>query len=200
MIHSIDPRQPGLFDPYRTLFSKAAYKRIRNGWQGVFRHAILELMPVDTLSGHFNPVIGRPTKELYSMAGLVFLMEFRNWTEEEAVDAYMFDNGVGYALNLPVYERSLSTRTLERYVRHFHDDALAAGVLQDVTNRLVELLELDIRMQRKDSTHVFSQMARFGRTRMVAQDGRQGRSAGVSPAGEPGVSPGFPTVLAAGRR
>ena len=167
MIHSIDPRQPGLFDPYRTLLSQAAYKRIRNGWQGVFRHAILELMPVDAISGHFNPVLGRPTKELYSMAGLVFLMEFRNWTEEEAVEAYMFDNGVGYALNLPVYERSLSTRTLERYVRHFHEDELAAGVLQEVTQRLVELLELDLRVQRKDSTHVFSQMAQFGRTRLM---------------------------------
>lgn len=106
MIYSKDPTQKELFDPYGPVFSKLAYKRIRTGWQGVFRHAILELMPVGTLAEHFNPAQGRPTQELYSMAGLVFLMEFEDWTKEKAAEAYLFDNGVGYALNLPVHAES----------------------------------------------------------------------------------------------
>ena len=167
MTYSVDPKQTPLFDPYEPVFSDLAHKRIRGGWPGVFRHAILDLMPVDALSGHFDPALGRPTKELYSMAGLVFLMEFEDWTAEKATEAYMFDNAVGYALNLPVYQRSLSTRTLERYVRIFHEDELAARVEQEVTGRLCELLELDVRRQRADSTHVFSQMASFGRTRLM---------------------------------
>lgn len=167
MIYSVDPKQPPLLDAYEPVFSRVALNRIRTGWQGVFRHAILELMPVDALAGHFDPALGRPTKELYSLAGLVFLMEFRNWTEEEATEAYLFDNGVGYALNLPVYQRALSTRTLERYVRLFHEDDLAAGVERAVTERLCALLDQDVRQQRQDSTHVFSQMASFGRTRLM---------------------------------
>lgn len=63
--------------------------------------------------------------------------------------------------------RSLSTRTLERYARLFEDDDLAGAVEQEVTGRLCDLLELDVRQQRVDSTHVFSAMASFGRTRLM---------------------------------
>ncbi|MCX7387879.1 MAG: hypothetical protein NTX48_14540 [Planctomycetales bacterium] len=54
------------------------------GWQHVLRQAILKLMPAGKLAEYFDPQMGRPTKELYSMAGLLFIMEFRNWTHEEA--------------------------------------------------------------------------------------------------------------------
>jgi hypothetical protein len=39
----------------------------------VFRHVILELLPVAQLARHFHISLGAPTKELYSTAGLVFL-------------------------------------------------------------------------------------------------------------------------------
>ena len=39
--------------------------------------------------------------------------------------------------------------------------------MHEVTCRLVELLELDITRQRLDSTHVFCNMASFGRTRLL---------------------------------
>lgn len=47
------------------------------------------------------------------------------------------------------------------------DSELAADLLTRVTDRLVSVLELDISRQRLDSTHVFSDMASFGRTRMM---------------------------------
>ena len=42
MIHSNDPRQNRLFDPFEGVIPPAGRKIIGNGWQGVFRHAILE--------------------------------------------------------------------------------------------------------------------------------------------------------------
>jgi hypothetical protein len=36
-------------------------------------------MPADALAAHFHDVIGRPTKELYSVAGLLLIKEFMNW-------------------------------------------------------------------------------------------------------------------------
>lgn len=84
MITIKDPRQKPLFDPFEHVFSPLARKTIENGWQGVFRHVILELLPVETVAGEFHPTMGRPTKELYSMAGLVFIMEFNDWTVELA--------------------------------------------------------------------------------------------------------------------
>lgn len=168
MRHIVDPRQTRLFDPYERVFSPLAYRRIHEGWQGVFRHVILETMPVDIIGGEFSEGTGRPTKELYSVAGLVFIKEFNDWTNEQAADAYMFDLGVQYALNLdPRGQHSLSSRTLERYLAIFREQGIAAMVFDQVTAALVAALEQNVRTQRLDSTHVFSNMAVFGRTRLM---------------------------------
>ena len=74
---------------------------------------------------------------------------------------------VHYALNLEPVAQELSIRTLERYIVLFETDDLAKKVMHDVTTRLVDLLALRIDQQRLDSTHVFSDMAQFGRTRLM---------------------------------
>jgi hypothetical protein len=167
MVNIKDPRQKLLFDPFEHLFSPLAYKTIKKGWQGVFRLVILELLPAQTLAGEFHPMMGRPTKELYSVAGLIFIMEFNDWTTEQAAQAYMFNSDIWYALNLEPGLNSMSVRTIERYQEIFRDNELAKEVMQDVTARLIEILELNIVQQRLDSTHVFSNMATFGRTRLM---------------------------------
>lgn len=163
-----DPRQIELFDVFADILSPVAYRRLTSGWQHLFRRAILRRMPAGKLAEHFHPEIGRPTKELYSMAGLLFLMEFRDLTHEEAADAYMFNVDVQYALNLRPDNQSLCRRTIERYIALFRSDELAAGVMHDVTAELVTLLELDVSRQRLDSTHIESNMAKFGRIRLIA--------------------------------
>jgi len=167
MIHFVDPRQNRLFDPFDGIIPPAGRKIIGNGWQGVFRHVLLEVMPVGQLATHFSDSFGAPTKELYSMAGLVFLADFFGWTNQEAAEAYIFRSDVQYALNLEP-GASVSTRTIERYQTLFRDHDLAARVFEDVTDRLVRALDLDVSRQRLDSTHVFSHMATFGRTKLMA--------------------------------
>jgi len=167
MQHFNDPRQSRLFDVYEGILSPLAYKQLLGGWQHVFRETILRLMPVDTVKGHFDPVIGQPTKELYSMCGLVFIMEFKDWSAEEAAQAYMFHADIQYALNLAPENQSLSSRTVERYKKLIVEDDLAGRIMKEITAALVEKLQLNIKTQRLDSTHVFSDMAQFGRTRMM---------------------------------
>lgn len=167
MQRMVDPRQTCLFDPYAPILTASNRRLLEENWPGVFRHVILELMPVDTLRQHFHPVLGRPTRELYSMAGLLLLMEFMNWTKEQAVWAYCFHAEVQYALNLEPVGHDLSVRTLERHPKYFEQDGLAQRVMYDVTTRLVEVLDLQIDQQRLDSTHVFSDMAQIGRTRLM---------------------------------
>jgi hypothetical protein len=145
-----------------------AYQKLRRGWQHLFRSVILKRMPAKKLADHFHPVMGRPTKELYSMAGLLFIMEFRDWTHEEAADAYMFHVDVQYALNLQPEQQSLCRRTIERYIALFREDEMAQGIMHDVTTELVSLLELDVSQQRLDSTHIESNMAKFGRIRLMS--------------------------------
>ena len=167
MIHMNDPKQNRLFDPFQGVISAAGLKLIANGWQGVFRHALLEILPVSNLAENFSRTHGTPTKELYSMAGLVFLTDFFGWSVPQSLEAYLFRVDVQFALNLePGAE--ISTRTIERYQKLFREDELATLVFEGVTQRLVDLLNLDISRQRLDSTHVFSNMALFGRTKLMA--------------------------------
>ena len=94
-------------------------------------------MPVSELARHFSPNLGAPTKELFAMAGLVFLADFFDWSLQDAVEAYIFRVDVQYALNLEPGV-AVSSRTIERYQKLFRDDELAARVFHDVTSRLAE--------------------------------------------------------------
>jgi hypothetical protein len=167
MRYIVNPKQKQLFDPFKDILSKSAYNRLLNSWAGTFRHVILELMPAEEIGKYYEPVIGRPAKELYSMAALILIKEFRDWTNEEAVDAYCYHNEIHYALNLEPANQELGVRTLERYIKRFEQDSLASTTLETVTSKLVEHLDLDITTQRLDSTHVLSNMASFGRTRLM---------------------------------
>jgi len=55
----VNPQRTRLFDPFDHVLTEKTRKRLLDGWAGVFRHIILELMPVDTISGHFDPTMGR---------------------------------------------------------------------------------------------------------------------------------------------
>jgi len=163
----VNPRQGRLFDPYPPALTAANQQWLEENWPGVFRHVILELLPVRALSQHFHPRLGRPTQELYSMAGLILLRECMNWTKEQAVQAYRFHTEVHYALNLEAQGHDLSVRTLERYQDYCAQDELGQQVMHDVTTCLVQVLGTRIEQQRLDSTHVFSDMAQLGRTRLL---------------------------------
>ena len=162
-----DPQQTRLFDPFAGVLSEMARRRLLAGWQGVFRSVILKLMPVEELALHFSEDMGCRTKELYSMAGLVFLADFFDWNAVAAADAYMLHADVQFALNIEP-GGACSDRTVERYRQLFTADALAAKLFTELTITLTDLLELDVSKQRLDSTHVFSHMATFGRVRLMA--------------------------------
>ncbi len=163
----VNPRQTRLFDPYQPVLTASNRQWLEENWPGVFRHVILELMPVETLRQYFHPTWGRPTQELYSMAGLILLRECMNWTKEQAVDMYRFHTGVQYALNLEPQGHDLSVRTLERYQDYCEQEEVGQRVMHEVTTCLVQVLGTRIEQQRLDSTHVFSDMAELGRTRLL---------------------------------
>jgi Transposase DDE domain len=168
MKYAANPLQGRLFDPYQEFIPPLGLERIKKGWQAIFRAILLALMPVKQLGAHFHPTFGRPTKEHYSVAGLLFLQESNGWTNAQAIEAYLFHTDVQFALNLEPGIDQMCERTLERYRVIFLDDDLAAQIMNDVTLKLVDALDLCIDQQRLDSTHVFSDMASFGRTRMMA--------------------------------
>ena len=167
MRNIVNPQQTRLFDPFDIVLTEKTRKRLLDGWHGVFRHVILDLMPVDVIGGHFDSTMGRPTKELYSMAGLLLIKEFKNWTKDETLESYSFNMATHYALNLEPVSHDIGMRTLERYISLFEEDKISKTIMNDITVKLVDLLGIKIDKQRLDSTHIFSDMASFGRTRLM---------------------------------
>jgi hypothetical protein len=150
-----------------TDLTDAARRQLDEGFEGVFRRSLLKLMPVEQVGARFSGTTGRPTKELHSMAALMLIMEFRDWTVEDAVRAYTFDNSIHFALNLPNRHNYLCTRTLEGYRQQAQHDELTLEIFEQVTSTLAKELNLDISRQRLDSTMVLSNMAQFTRTKLL---------------------------------
>jgi hypothetical protein len=102
------------------------------------------------------------------MSGLLLIAEFQDWTIDEAAEAWTLNAGVQFALHLPRDRQYLSARTLDHYRRLLRDKVEVQEVFTTVTAALVAELELDIRKQRLDSTHVLSAMAQLGRAQLLS--------------------------------
>jgi hypothetical protein len=167
MRYAVDPLQKVLFDPSELMFSPMTLKFLRGDWPGLFRVQVLHLMPAEALGESFHETLGCPTKELYGMAGALFLRDFFDLTIEQTVERYLLDAGWQYALNINPIEASMSHATVERYIKLFKKNKLAGEIFHRMTSAFIEALELDISRQRLDSTHIFSDMAIFGRTKLM---------------------------------
>ena len=58
-------------------------------------------MPVESLPKYYRDKNGRPSKEMYSMLGLMILQQMHDLNDEKAVGDFMFDTRLGYALDVP---------------------------------------------------------------------------------------------------
>lgn len=63
----------------------------------------------------------------------------------------------------------MSSRTVERYRRLFREKDVAFNIMQQVTQTLVSKLELSVKEQHLDSTHLFSNMAQWGQTKLLRE-------------------------------
>ena len=165
--------QNGLFDSekfgwWHTQLAPEAFAKLSNGLEGVFRASILKLMPAAEIAEAFDPLIGRPTKELHAICGLLLLGEYRNWTVEETANAWCFDASVQFALNLPRDHQHISERTVESYRQLLRENEVAQGIFEEVTSKIIQELGIVIKKQRLDSTHLLSNMAKFGRVKLLA--------------------------------
>ncbi len=152
-----EPEQKLLFDAeigawWHTQLSPEGLRQLDGGMEGVMRRSILKLLPAEKLGKRFHEFLGRPTKELYAMCGLMLVAEFRDLTIDEAVSAWTFDASVQYALNLPRDRQYLSARTLDSYRQLLREDESAQGIFEEVTAALVKELGVEIKKQRLDST------------------------------------------------
>jgi hypothetical protein len=171
MISRNDPRQGHLIDPWDHLGPKRR-KLLENSWAGLFRQEILAELPVDQIAPWFRSDFGRPSKELYTILGVLVLQQMQDLTDDETVNQLAFHEQWHYALNI-TEERDaakyMCPKTLWNIRKKVTDQELDTVLFDQVTEKLARVFQVDSSKQRLDSVHIKSNMRRLGRLGLLAK-------------------------------
>ena len=114
----------------------------------------------------FMNIGGRPTKEMYTVLGMMLFQQTMDLSDQEAVGRLAFDIRWHYALNITGESdtaKYISEKTLwtMRQIMAQHD--LDQVVLNKVAVKLADVFGVVTENQRLDSVHIKSNMRRLGR-------------------------------------
>jgi hypothetical protein len=165
MIHFKDHKTLDIFDPFAFLGPKR--KRLMDtSWAKLFRDEILPGLPVDKIFKNYHWAMGRPTKELYAMLGVMILQQMHDVTDEETIHQFAFNLEWHYALGITDEsdaESYLCPKTLWTMRHLMSEQNLYGALFESVTDRLAKVFSVDTSQQRCDSVHLFSNMRHLGR-------------------------------------
>jgi hypothetical protein len=157
-------------DPLESYFHPRKLELLKKSWAEVFRNHVLPQLPVAQIAKNFDETMGRPTKELRAMCGACVLQQFFDLTDAETRDQLSFNQQWHYALDvLDQDDQIVSLKTLWSCRFLLLNDELAKPIFDAVTDNLAEVYDVDPKLQRLDSVHIHSNMARLGRTRLLSR-------------------------------
>jgi len=150
--------------------SERKVKLLEKTWAGVFQEHILPNLPIDRLASHFSIELGRPSKELYTVVGAVVLQQFFDLTDQRTIEELAFNQQWHYALdNYDVEDQLVSERTLWNVRNLMTSDKSGREMFNLVVDHLIKQFNVDTSLQRIDSVHVHSNMAKLGRVRILSR-------------------------------
>ncbi len=165
MFHTKDHKTRYMLDPFPH-FGPKRRKLLEQSWAKVFRDEILPELPVHMLGNHYHEFMGRPTKELFAMLGLMILQQMDDLSDEETVCQFAFNELWHYALDIT------STSDTEAYMcpksiwsmrSMLTEHDLYVPLFEAVRDKLAKVYEVDTSKQRIDSMHIRSNMRHLGR-------------------------------------
>ena len=175
MVHVNNHKQLQTFDPWDFLGEKRR-KLMDASWAGIFQKKILPILPAKELFRelfpHFNASFGRPTKELYTVIGVLIFQQAFDLTDQETVEQLSFNLQWHYALN--IYGQSdeatyMSPKTLWNNRDLVAQHGLDKIIFRTIIGKLVDVFGVDTTKQRLDSVHIKSNMQKLGRIRIFSE-------------------------------
>ncbi|MEW5994658.1 MAG: transposase [Candidatus Zixiibacteriota bacterium] len=171
MIHLKNIHQLPLFDPWSFLGEKRR-KLMDTSWAGLFRDQILPSLPVEKLFPYFDKSVGRPTKDLYTVIGVLLFQQAFDLTDMQTVEQLCFNIQWHYALDITSQDDKavyMAERTLWSYRDLVVQHNLDKIIFDMITKKLVDVFGVDTSSQRLDSIHIKSNMRRLGRIRLFSE-------------------------------
>jgi competence protein ComGF len=181
MFYTKDHKTLDMFDPFAFLGPKRR-SLLDMTWAKIFREEILPDLPVEVLRNTYDDLMGRPTKELYAMLGVMIIQQMEDLSDEEAARQFAFNIQWHYALDITgdsdktsyicpktlwTMRDQLSQPILDKKGKPLPQNGYDV-VFESVADKLARVFEIDVTKQRLDSTHIFSNMRHLGRVGLFA--------------------------------
>ena len=161
MFRPTDP-QGKLFSSFN-LLSTRQETRLSKTWAHTFREKALPLIHEKPFADMYHKSQGAPNKPIRQMVGFLILKDMFDYTDEQALDAALFDVRWQVALDLDPTTAYCSQKTVHNFRVKLIEHQKGLLLFQDITQRIIEALGLSTDKQRLDSTHIRSNMAELTR-------------------------------------
>ena len=169
MITLRDRRTGDLFDRWSGMGEKRR-RLLDCSWAEVFRSHLLDDLPIDELSRHFDERMGRPSKDLHIVVGVLLLQQMHDLSDAATVEALAFNMTWHHALDVRTEaDCYFCEKTLRNYRRLFIAQGLDELLFRNMTDRLVRAFSVDTSRQRMDFTALRSAMRSLTRLGIVVE-------------------------------
>ena len=164
-----DRRTGDLFDRWPELGEKRR-QLLDRSWAEVFRHHLLDEFPIEELLPHLDKRMGRPSKDLHIVIGVLLLQQLHDLSDAATVEALAFNMTWHHALDVRTEaDCYFCEKTLRNYRRLFMAQGLDEVLFRRLTDRLVRAFAVDTSRQRMDSTALRSAMRSLTRLGIVVE-------------------------------
>ncbi len=171
MIRIKDHKQLDMFDPWDFLSPKRR-RMLDQNWPGLFREHLLCELPVQQIRPFFSQDFGRPSKELYTLLGVLLFQQTMDLNDEQAVEQLSFNIQWHYALNITEESdqaKYISEKTLWHWRQVLTEHGLDQLIFDKISTKLAKVFKVNTNEQRIDSVHIKSNMRRLGRIGIFSQ-------------------------------
>ena len=165
MLRIKDHKQQHIFDPWYFLSPKRR-RLLDEDWPGLFREHLLDELPIEQMAPHFKKDLGRPTKEMHTVLGVLLLQQTMDLTDQATIEQLCFNIQWHYALNIPEESddaKYISEKTLYTMRQLMIAHNLDRLMFANIRDKLAKVFGVDTQKQRIDSVHIQSNMRKLGR-------------------------------------
>ena len=169
-----DKNQVNLFSPMSN-WNNFQNRRINKTWAKTFNEEIFPNIVEENFEILYsNDKASRPNTPVNVILGLLIIKELENLTDEEAMDALMFDTRVQYALNtIDNFKQEGSENTLNHFRRRLNDYYVKTGIdllddeIKSLNEKLIKISKINSNLRRIDSMMISSSCKNLNRIELV---------------------------------
>jgi len=138
-------------------------------WPGVWQREVIPMIDERMFSGLYCANDGRASKATADMIGILILKDMDDLTDEETARRVMLDNGWQYALDMSPGEAYVAERTIQYFRANMLADAAHTALFADLADKIIAALGTRTGMQRKDSSHILSNIKTLRRLELFVK-------------------------------